>query len=43
VRGLSSIIILRHIMAGLNDARGDDDILEPWQVFHLIGGTSTGG
>lgn len=41
VRGLSSILILKHIMDELNAPR--EKRLEPWQVFDMIGGTSTGG
>ena len=41
VRGLSSILILKHIMDELNAHR--EKRLEPWQVFDMIGGTSTGG
>jgi patatin-like phospholipase/acyl hydrolase len=43
VRGLSSIMILKHIMDGVNEKRDPDDRLEPCQVFDMIGGTSTGG
>ncbi|THX53936.1 hypothetical protein D6D06_05817 [Aureobasidium pullulans] len=43
IRGLSSIMILQHIMAGINLGRVEDDQLKPYQVFDLIGGTSTGG
>ncbi|PGH23009.1 hypothetical protein AJ80_02924 [Polytolypa hystricis UAMH7299] len=43
VRGLSSIIILQHIMRAVNADRSSDDQLEPWQLFDMIGGTSTGG
>jgi hypothetical protein len=44
VRGLSSIMILRQIMKRVNEQRAPQtDQLEPWQVFDLIGGTSTGG
>ena len=43
VRGLSSIMILKHIMGQINDGRSGSEKLEPWQVFDLIGGTSTGG
>lgn len=43
VRGLSSIMILKHIMQGVNEQRGPDDQLEPCEVFDMIGGTSTGG
>ena len=30
-------------MAQVNHDRNADDTLQPWQVFDLIGGTSTGG
>ncbi|KAF2395740.1 phospholipase, patatin family protein [Trichodelitschia bisporula] len=41
VRGLSTIIILEHIMRMLGKQRGA--VLEPWQEFDMIAGTSTGG
>jgi patatin-like phospholipase/acyl hydrolase len=41
VRGLSSIMILRALMTGLN--RGRSAPTQPWQEFDLIAGTSTGG
>lgn len=41
VRGLSTIIILKHIMKILNKKRGFE--VHPWQEFDMIGGTSTGG
>lgn len=43
MRGLAEIIILERIMDGINVDRDENDQLEPWQVFDLIGGTSTGG
>lgn len=46
VRGLTTLYILKGIMARLNHARhadGLDTYLKPCQVFDLIGGTSTGG
>ena len=43
VRGLSSIMILQRIMNSFNRKRGDGQKLQPWQIFDLIGGTSTGG
>lgn len=43
VRGLSSLYILRDIMAQLNHERVDEESLKPCDVFDLIGGTSTGG
>jgi hypothetical protein len=30
-------------MKGVNELRALDDYLDPWQVFDIIGGTSTGG
>ena len=41
VRGLSIIIILKHIMRNLNRKRQCET--QPWQEFDIIGGTSTGG
>ena len=41
VRGLSAIMILKYLMATLEDLRGCR--VEPWQEFDMIGGTSTGG
>ncbi|KAH0553145.1 hypothetical protein GP486_006670 [Trichoglossum hirsutum] len=43
VRGLSPILILEQIMKGVNDGRDIDAQLQPWQVFDMMGGTSTGG
>jgi patatin-like phospholipase/acyl hydrolase len=42
VRGLSSIMILRALMAHMNHGRREARA-EPWQEFDMIGGTSTGG
>jgi patatin-like phospholipase/acyl hydrolase len=42
VRGLSAIIILKHIMKGVGKAMGRPNV-KPCEVFDLIGGTSTGG
>lgn len=41
VRGLSIIIILKHIMRNLNRKRQYKT--QPWEEFDMIGGTSTGG
>ena len=41
VRGLSIILMLKHLMRGLNHQRGVP--LQPWEEFDMIGGTSTGG
>ncbi|KAJ5801938.1 Acyl transferase/acyl hydrolase/lysophospholipase [Penicillium pulvis] len=43
VRGFSTLLILRDVMAQLNRERGDGQHLKPCDVFDLIGGTSTGG
>lgn len=43
IRGLSTIMILERIMKSFNYGRKGNDIQQPWQVFDLIGGTSTGG
>lgn len=43
VRGFSTLLILREVMAQLNRERGDSQHLKPCDVFDLIGGTSTGG
>ncbi|KAJ5475322.1 Acyl transferase/acyl hydrolase/lysophospholipase [Penicillium diatomitis] len=43
VRGLSTLLILHHIMIQLSRERGSLSILKPCEVFDLIGGTSTGG
>ncbi|KAF2269767.1 FabD/lysophospholipase-like protein [Lojkania enalia] len=41
VRGLASLMILKHLMQRLESQRGGR--LEPWQEFDMIAGTSTGG
>jgi hypothetical protein len=43
VRGLSSLIILRYIMEMVNAGRKASDKVRPYEVFDMIGGTSTGG
>lgn len=42
-RGLSSLIILNHIMRMLTDNPDEEPLLLPCQIFDLICGTSTGG
>ncbi|KAF8546368.1 FabD/lysophospholipase-like protein [Imleria badia] len=42
-RGLSSLIILNHIMGMLVDDPLDEPVPSPCQIFDLICGTSTGG
>lgn len=39
VRGLSSLYILKLLLERLNPTQPP----QPWQFFHMIGGTSTGG
>ncbi|KAF1960040.1 FabD/lysophospholipase-like protein [Byssothecium circinans] len=41
VRGLASLMIVKHLMDRLESLRGGR--LEPWQEFDMIAGTSTGG
>jgi patatin-like phospholipase/acyl hydrolase len=41
VRGLSTIKILKHMMTMISNERGRQ--VNPWEVFDMIGGTSTGG
>lgn len=41
VRGLASLVMVKHLMDRLERQRGGR--LEPWQEFDMIGGTSTGG
>jgi patatin-like phospholipase/acyl hydrolase len=45
VRGLSTLYILKGLMARLNSQRQDAGLprVKPCEVFDLIGGTSTGG
>jgi len=45
VRGLSTLYILKGLMARLNGQRRDAGLppVKPCDVFDLIGGTSTGG
>ncbi|CZS93915.1 uncharacterized protein RCO7_08074 [Rhynchosporium graminicola] len=43
VRGLSTLIILRYLMANIHDGLPPHEKRKPYEVFDLIGGTSTGG
>ncbi|KAH0551364.1 hypothetical protein GP486_007421 [Trichoglossum hirsutum] len=43
IHGLSSIQVLRRIMAKVNEGREVRRKLEPYEFFDLIGGTGTGG
>jgi hypothetical protein len=43
--GLAALYVLRELMAQLASERqkADFPLVEPWEVFDLIGGTGTGG
>lgn len=45
VRGLSALVLLEQLMEHVNDKRESQGLgkQEPWELFDLIGGTSTGG
>lgn len=43
VRGLSTLLILRDVMARVNQDREKAARVRPCQVMDLMGGTSTGG
>lgn len=43
VRGYSSILILERLMKIYNGPLPEEKKLQPWELFDLIGGTSTGG
>ncbi|KAL8383280.1 hypothetical protein RB595_006844 [Gaeumannomyces hyphopodioides] len=43
IRGLSSLLILEHIMEGIRKEEGLSEVPRPCKRFDLIGGTSTGG
>lgn len=45
VRGLSTLLILKRLMERTNAERKDQGLhpVKPWELFDLIGGTSTGG
>jgi patatin-like phospholipase/acyl hydrolase len=43
VRGLSSLLILKEIMAEIGRSAGSAQDALPCEYFDLIGGTSTGG
>jgi hypothetical protein len=45
VRGLSTLLILKALMAAVNDERikVGQSAVKPCELFDLIGGTSTGG
>lgn len=42
VRGLSALYILEQVMALVNEKNPDGPELKPYQVFDMIGATSTG-
>jgi hypothetical protein len=45
VRGLSALVLLEQLMEHVNDQRASQGLpkQEPWELFDLMGGTSTGG
>lgn len=45
IRGLSALVCLEQLMDGANEHRRQSGLppVEPWQMFDMIGGTSTGG
>ena len=45
VRGLSALYILKAVMARVNNGRKHVGLpsVKPYEIFDLIGGTSTGG
>ncbi|KAL1842459.1 hypothetical protein VTJ49DRAFT_5196 [Mycothermus thermophilus] len=43
IRGLSSLLILEHLMERLCEAQGLKEVPRPCDCFDMIGGTSTGG
>ncbi|KAI8410960.1 hypothetical protein FOFC_07554 [Fusarium oxysporum] len=43
IRGISSLLVLEHIMEKIQKAKKLDEVPRPCDYFDLIGGTSTGG
>lgn len=45
VRGLAALVVLEQVMEVANEERRKFGLprQEPWQMFDIIGGTSTGG
>jgi patatin-like phospholipase/acyl hydrolase len=43
IRGLSSLLILEHLMERIREAEGLHEVPRPCDRFDMIGGTSTGG
>jgi patatin-like phospholipase/acyl hydrolase len=43
IRGLSSLLILEHLMERIRAAEGLNKVPRPCDRFDIIGGTSTGG
>jgi patatin-like phospholipase/acyl hydrolase len=45
VRGLSALVMLEQLMEAANGKRAGMNLepQEPWEMFDMIGGTSTGG
>ena len=43
IRGLSSLLILEHLMERIRAVEGLNEVPRPCDRFDIIGGTSTGG
>jgi patatin-like phospholipase/acyl hydrolase len=45
VRGISALVLLEQLMEHVNDQRDSKGFpkQEPWELFDMMGGTSTGG
>ncbi|KAK1975038.1 acyl transferase/acyl hydrolase/lysophospholipase, partial [Colletotrichum cereale] len=43
IRGISSLLILEHLMEEMRKAQGLEHVPRPCECFDFIGGTSTGG
>ena len=43
LEGSQNSLFFRELMARINTRRRQSGKLEPWQLFNLIAGTSTGG
>jgi patatin-like phospholipase/acyl hydrolase len=43
IRGISSLLILEHLMEEVRKEQGLEYAMRPCEFFDLIGGTSTGG
>ena len=43
IRGLSSLQVLKQLMERIGSEAGVESAPKPYEVFDIIGGTSTGG